>query len=119
LYLFFSLRDNAHGRILNTEQPDDANLTVESCIAFCQSGNFSLAGMEFGVQCCELNPCQTQPQPSIDASCTLFSHGGMHMAYYFCFPVCDNDVINGGSLASADTDCDMGCGGNSRWVGFF
>lgn len=46
-------RDNANGRILSTEQPDNGALTIESCITFCQSGNFSLAGTEFGVQCCE------------------------------------------------------------------
>ncbi|KAH8113137.1 copper radical oxidase [Phellopilus nigrolimitatus] len=70
--------DNAHGRILSTEQPDNDTLTVELCISFCQSGNFTLAGVEYGVQC-----------------------------------FCDNNVINGGVLASEDTDCDMACGGNS------
>ncbi|THH11527.1 hypothetical protein EW145_g572 [Phellinidium pouzarii] len=43
--------DNAFGRILGTEQPDNDTLTVESCIAFCESENFTLTGLEFGVQC--------------------------------------------------------------------
>ncbi len=45
-------RDNAHGRILQTELPDNQTLTVQSCIASCSSQNFTLAGLEFGVQCC-------------------------------------------------------------------
>ncbi|KLO11660.1 galactose oxidase [Schizopora paradoxa] len=70
--------DNANGRILGNEQPDNNNLTVESCVDFCNSQNFTLAGMEFSVQC-----------------------------------FCDNNVINGGDLATAgDSDCSMGCGGN-------
>ncbi|KAI0315679.1 copper radical oxidase [Amylostereum chailletii] len=43
--------DNAHGRILTTELPDNQNLTVEDCINSCSGQNFTLAGLEFGVQC--------------------------------------------------------------------
>ncbi|KIP07197.1 hypothetical protein PHLGIDRAFT_513029 [Phlebiopsis gigantea 11061_1 CR5-6] len=43
--------DNAFGRILPTELPDNQNLTVESCIDSCSSQNFTLAAMEFSVQC--------------------------------------------------------------------
>ena len=45
--------DQVNGRILITEEPDNDTLTIESCIAFCASQNFTLAGAEFGVQCCE------------------------------------------------------------------
>ncbi|PIL32445.1 hypothetical protein GSI_05147 [Ganoderma sinense ZZ0214-1] len=43
--------DNANGRIMGTQNPDDQGLTVESCVTSCHSQNFTLAGMEFGVQC--------------------------------------------------------------------
>ncbi|KAI0641646.1 hypothetical protein C8Q79DRAFT_918971 [Trametes meyenii] len=43
--------DNAFGRVMSTQLPDNQAVTVESCIASCQSQNFTLAGLEFGVQC--------------------------------------------------------------------
>ncbi|TBU26664.1 hypothetical protein BD311DRAFT_666990 [Dichomitus squalens] len=43
--------DNANGRVFANQNPDDQNLTVESCVASCASQNFTLAGLEFGVQC--------------------------------------------------------------------
>lgn len=45
-------RDNAHGRVFQTELPDNSALTVESCIASCSSQGFTLAGLEYSVQCC-------------------------------------------------------------------
>lgn len=48
-------RDNAHGRVFQTELPDNQALTIESCIASCTSQNFTLAGAEYGVQCCTYN----------------------------------------------------------------
>ena len=38
---------------MGNEQPDNNNLTVEQCVDFCNTSNFTLAGMEFGVQCCK------------------------------------------------------------------
>jgi len=38
--------------ILQTELPDNQTLTVESCIASCSSQGFTLAGLEYSVQCC-------------------------------------------------------------------
>jgi len=70
--------DNANGRIMANEQPDNDGLTVEQCVVFCNTSNFTLAGMEFGVQC-----------------------------------FCDNNVIDGGTLAPEDSDCNMSCGGNA------
>ncbi|KAI0667510.1 hypothetical protein C8Q78DRAFT_1105323 [Trametes maxima] len=43
--------DNAFGRVMSTQLPDNQGVTVESCIASCESQNFTLAGLEFGVQC--------------------------------------------------------------------
>ena len=50
-------RDNAHGRIFQTELPDNQALTVESCIASCSSQGFSIAGLEYSVQCCKFDCC--------------------------------------------------------------
>ena len=46
-------RDNAFGRIMMTQLPDNQNVTVQSCIASCDAQNFTLAGLEYSVQCCE------------------------------------------------------------------
>ncbi|KAF8534900.1 putative glyoxal oxidase precursor [Trichophaea hybrida] len=70
--------DGTNGRILATQQPDNAALTIESCISACVGLGYTVAGMEYSTQC-----------------------------------FCDNFMRNGGSLASADTDCGMACGGNS------
>ncbi|KAF5353807.1 hypothetical protein D9758_010585 [Tetrapyrgos nigripes] len=43
--------DNANGRIIENGLAGDPKLTVESCIATCDSQNFSLAGMEFADEC--------------------------------------------------------------------
>ncbi|KAJ7113633.1 copper radical oxidase [Mycena epipterygia] len=43
--------DNAHGRILPNQQPDNTNLTMESCVSTCIAQNFTVASGEFGVQC--------------------------------------------------------------------
>ncbi|KAJ7364626.1 glyoxal oxidase N-terminus-domain-containing protein [Mycena albidolilacea] len=42
--------DNAHGRVLTVEA-DNANMTMESCVASCDAQNFTIAGGEFSVQC--------------------------------------------------------------------
>ncbi|KAJ3556376.1 hypothetical protein NM688_g2060 [Phlebia brevispora] len=43
--------DSAFGRIFDTELPDNQNVTVEGCIASCSDQNFTIAGLEFSVQC--------------------------------------------------------------------
>ncbi|KAJ7720041.1 hypothetical protein B0H16DRAFT_1793954 [Mycena metata] len=43
--------DNAHGRIISNEQPDNAQLTIQSCVQACSSQNFTVAAAEYGVQC--------------------------------------------------------------------
>nr|ABD61575.1 copper radical oxidase [Phanerodontia chrysosporium] len=43
--------DNAHGRIFQTQIPDSNTLTVESCVHTCAGQGFSIAGMEYSVQC--------------------------------------------------------------------
>ena len=44
--------DNAIGRVLGNEY-DSSTTTVASCIAYCSSNGFTLAGIEYSVQCCE------------------------------------------------------------------
>ena len=42
------------GRTLNGDDyTDAANMTVESCIAFCGNSGFNYAGTEYSSQCCE------------------------------------------------------------------
>ncbi|KAH9896068.1 hypothetical protein C8Q73DRAFT_463729 [Cubamyces lactineus] len=43
--------DNAFGRIMSSQLPDNQNVTVQSCIASCEAQNFTLAGLEYSVQC--------------------------------------------------------------------
>ncbi|KAH9927682.1 copper radical oxidase [Fomitopsis serialis] len=69
--------DNAYGRAISTELPDNSNLTVESCIANCTAQNFTVAGLEYSVQC-----------------------------------FCGDNLVNG-AVTTEDSDCNMGCGGNS------
>ena len=43
--------DNANGRVLPQQQPDNSKLTVESCITACSGLGYSVAGMEYSTQC--------------------------------------------------------------------
>ncbi|KAH8988288.1 copper radical oxidase [Lactarius hatsudake] len=65
--------DNAHGRIFQTQLADNQALTVESCVASCDAQGFTLAGMEFSVQCfCGNNLVQgavTSPNADCNMGC--------------------------------------------------
>lgn len=43
--------DGVNGRILNNQQPDNSQLTVESCVSTCVGLGHGVAGLEYGVQC--------------------------------------------------------------------
>ncbi|KAJ7758795.1 copper radical oxidase [Mycena maculata] len=43
--------DNANGRIVANEEPDDTELTIESCVSTCSAQNFTVASAEYSVQC--------------------------------------------------------------------
>jgi hypothetical protein len=43
--------DNANGRVFQVQQQDNPTLTVESCTTTCSNLGYSVAGMEYGVQC--------------------------------------------------------------------
>lgn len=42
--------DGAIGRIMNNQQSDNQQLTVESCVQTCSGLGYSVAGMEYSVQ---------------------------------------------------------------------
>jgi hypothetical protein len=48
---YFAPSDSQYGRIFLDEFPDNPNTTVAGCIAMCQSQNYTLAGVEWSVQC--------------------------------------------------------------------
>ncbi|ORY19791.1 hypothetical protein BCR34DRAFT_595240 [Clohesyomyces aquaticus] len=43
--------DGADGRVMNNQRPDSSQSTVESCISTCSGLGYSVAGIEYGVQC--------------------------------------------------------------------
>lgn len=43
--------DNLNGRIMAHQQPDNQALTAESCVNTCIGLGYTVAGMEYGVQC--------------------------------------------------------------------
>ena len=72
--------DNANGgRILTNQQPDNAQTTVETCVAACKAAGYTIAGIEYSTQC-----------------------------------FCGNQIINGGTKATSEADCNMACGGNAN-----
>lgn len=93
-------RDDAHGRVLTFNFPDTANMTVEACVAICSAQNSTLAGLEFSVQCCM-------------SSYNNFNGSGSKLTSLL---VCGDEIVNGGVLATLDSDCNMLCGGNSSYV---
>ncbi|KAJ6479618.1 copper radical oxidase [Mycena sanguinolenta] len=69
--------DNQFGRIVENEQPDNAKLTIESCVQACSASNFTVAAAEYSTQC-----------------------------------FCGTELIEGATKAP-ESDCNMGCGGNT------
>lgn len=44
--------DQEFGRILTSGIPDVPDRTVEQCVNTCKDAGYTLAGLEYGVQCC-------------------------------------------------------------------
>jgi hypothetical protein len=42
--------DGAYGRIMENEQNDNQQLTIESCVSTCTGLGYIVAGIEYGVQ---------------------------------------------------------------------
>jgi hypothetical protein len=48
------IRDNVGGRTLTSAAyTDTANMTVESCVNFCNGQNYIYAGIEYAQECCK------------------------------------------------------------------
>ncbi|KAL4076636.1 glyoxal oxidase [Scleroderma yunnanense] len=64
--------DNVNGRVLGNEL-DNSTMTVESCIAYCSSSNFTIAGIEYSTQCfCGnylVNGATTAPDSDCNMAC--------------------------------------------------
>jgi hypothetical protein len=43
--------DGVNGRILSHQEPDNQALTQESCVAACAAAGYTIAAMEYSVQC--------------------------------------------------------------------
>jgi hypothetical protein len=43
--------DGVSGRILENQQPDNQALTQQSCVEACANAGYTIAGMEYSVQC--------------------------------------------------------------------
>lgn len=63
--------DNSQqGRTLAYQQPDNKAMTVESCVAACQSLGYSIAGMEYSTQCFCDNYIRWQPS-NVTSDCNM------------------------------------------------
>ncbi|KAA1470607.1 WSC-domain-containing protein [Dentipellis sp. KUC8613] len=63
--------DNPSARILAESETVQGSLTVESCLAFCAQGNYSLAGVEFSEQCLCANVTSATLTPEPAENCSL------------------------------------------------
>ncbi|KAF4830329.1 WSC domain-containing protein [Colletotrichum tropicale] len=43
--------DNANGRILPVQAPDDPKMTVQSCVNYCAANGYTVSGSEYHTQC--------------------------------------------------------------------
>jgi hypothetical protein len=67
--------DNANGRILINQQPDDPQLTVSSCTRKCLGLGYSVAGLEYSTQCFCDNFLRNGAEQAPDSDCGM-SCGG-------------------------------------------
>jgi hypothetical protein len=67
--------DNANGRVMNTQLPDDSSLTVQSCIAKCSNAGYSVAGMEYASQCFCDNYLRMGATNASDSDCNMACAG--------------------------------------------
>ncbi|KAF2209576.1 hypothetical protein CERZMDRAFT_70063 [Cercospora zeae-maydis SCOH1-5] len=62
---------NATGRSVSNRQPDDPNMTIESCISVCSSQGFRVAGMQFARECYCDNFLRNSPSLVDDDECNM------------------------------------------------
>ncbi|KAF8197751.1 copper radical oxidase [Mycena galopus ATCC 62051] len=71
--------DNANGRALTVEI-DNANLTMELCVASCAAQNFTIAGGEYSTQCFCGNELIDGATPAAESDCNLGCGGNLTQA---------------------------------------
>ncbi|KAA8569468.1 hypothetical protein EYC84_001099 [Monilinia fructicola] len=102
--------DGAEGRVLTNQQPDNQNLTVESCIVTCSNLNYNVAGMEYSSECF----CAETGKRH---ACQTFGYNAAGLEYgsqCFCGDV-ENIKTTGASLTS-ESNCQVVCSGNSTAI---
>ncbi|KAF7332397.1 hypothetical protein MKEN_00121500 [Mycena kentingensis (nom. inval.)] len=67
--------DTSSARTLAAASFTASNMTVESCLAFCSSGGYNLAGVEFGSECYCDHAIQSTGTVSADADCDMPCNG--------------------------------------------
>ncbi|KAJ7280578.1 hypothetical protein C8J57DRAFT_1711667 [Mycena rebaudengoi] len=72
--------DNAHGRILANEQPDNTNLTMELCVDICAAQNFTIAAGEFSRQCFCGDELVNGAEPADESDCNTACAGNSTQA---------------------------------------
>ncbi|KAJ7487362.1 galactose oxidase [Mycena galericulata] len=72
--------DGANGRVLTTELTDNANLTMEACVASCIALNMTIAGGEFSVQCFCGNELIEGAVPAPNSDCDMACGGNSTQA---------------------------------------
>jgi hypothetical protein len=63
--------NNASGRALMYQQPDNTSMTVESCISVCSGLGYTIAGMEYSKQCFCDNYIRYSPSVLADGKCNM------------------------------------------------
>ncbi|KAJ7202648.1 glyoxal oxidase N-terminus-domain-containing protein [Mycena pura] len=73
--------DNAHGRIVVNQLPDNTALTIEACVSSCKGQGFSLAAAEFGL----IAGATTAPDSDCNMACggnSTYCGAGNRMSVY-------------------------------------
>ncbi|KAL0947951.1 hypothetical protein HGRIS_010580 [Hohenbuehelia grisea] len=63
--------DNAQGRIFGFAADPSPNMTVESCVSTCQGLNFTVAGLEFTIECYCGNNLINGAVTAADSTCNM------------------------------------------------
>jgi len=110
--------DNANGRILQNQIPDDQNMTVELCVETCAAQNFTVAGLEFSSESflfriLSANDWRTILSPMLWV--WAFKQRNICCHYVSPFPVCGPNLVAGAVIVD-DSSCNMACGGNATYV---
>jgi len=105
--------DNVNGRIMGNEQPDNQALTVESCVNTCIGLGFTVAGIEYGVQCfCDIEITNGGALATNQADCNLPCPGN---AAEMCGAGNRMSVFNTGTLQKVGIPVEQ-TGGIQGWT---